>query len=61
MRRDKLSLRREVLAEIDTDELREIVAADPTQQQTRRSCLTYVSCYPQHCANTRACLDPEPI
>lgn len=57
----KLTLRREVLAEIDNADLAHVVAADPTQNQTRISCLTYVSCFPQHCVNTRNCVEPEPI
>ena len=56
MRRSKLSLRREVLAEIESDELREIVAADPTQGATRFSCLTYISCNPADCVRTRNCV-----
>lgn len=43
----KLSLRREVLTEIDTPGLAAVVAAGPTN--TCFSCLTFVSCNPVHC------------
>ena len=59
----QLTLKRDVLQELGTDELAEVVAGTATGTgagQTRHSCLAYISCYPQDCVgNTRNCLPPE--
>lgn len=45
-----LTLRREVLTELDDNDLSRVAAAEqPMSPNTRFSCLTYISCYPRDC------------
>jgi hypothetical protein len=63
MKTRKLTLKRDVLRELGTDELAEVVAGTATgvgAGQTRHSCLAYISCFQQDCVgHTRNCLPPE--
>ena len=62
MKRTKLTLKRDVLQELGTDELADVIAGTATGTgagQTRHSCLAYISCFQQHCVgNTRNCVPP---
>lgn len=59
MKSRKLTLKRDVLQELGTDELADVVAgtATGTGAATRHSCLTYISCFQQECVgNTNNCV-----
>jgi hypothetical protein len=63
MNNKKLTLKRDVLQELGSDELAGVVAGTATGTgagQTRHSCLAYISCFQQHCVgHTVNCVPPE--
>ena len=63
MKTRKLTLKRDVLQELGTDELADVIAGTATGTgagQTRHSCLAYISCYQQHCVgHTVNCVPTE--